>query len=42
MTIEKIKTATDSDNALKGLSAAKKLNKWEYDIVKPYKDVKDA
>ena len=41
MTLEEIQAATDSDKTLKGLRAAIKLNKWDYDVVKPFKNVKD-
>ncbi|CAB4005564.1 uncharacterized protein K02A2.6-like, partial [Paramuricea clavata] len=41
MTMDEIVTATDSDRVLKGVRAAIKLNKWDYDIVKPYKAIKD-
>ena len=41
MTLEDIKTATDEDRTLKGLRAAIKLNEWHYDIVKPFKNIKD-
>jgi hypothetical protein len=41
MTLEEIQAATDSDRTLKGLRAAIKLNKWDYDVVKPFKNVKD-
>ena len=41
MTLEDIKTATDEDKTLKGLRAAIKLNEWHYDLVKPFKNIKD-
>ena len=41
MTLEDIKTATDEDRTLKGLRAAVKLNEWHYDVVKPFKNIKD-
>ena len=41
MTLEEIKTATDADRTLEGLRAAIKLDKWDYDVVKPFKTVKD-
>jgi hypothetical protein len=31
MTLEEIQAATDSDKTLKGLRAAIKLNKWDYE-----------
>ncbi|XP_028406808.1 uncharacterized protein K02A2.6-like [Dendronephthya gigantea] len=41
MTIEEIVKATDEDQVLKGVRAAIKLNKWDYNIVKQFKQVKD-
>ena len=41
MTMDEIITATNSDRSLQGLRAAIKINKWDYDIVKPYKKIKD-
>ena len=41
MTLEDIKTATDEDKTLKGVRAAIKLNEWHYDVVKPFKNIKD-
>ena len=41
MTIEEIIQATDSDRVLKGVRAAIRLNQWHYDLVKPYKLIKD-
>ena len=41
MTLEEIETATDADRTLKGLRAAIKLDKWDYDMVKQFKTVKD-
>ncbi len=41
MTLEEIQTATDADRTLKGLRAAIKLDNWHYDIVKPFKAVKE-
>ena len=41
MTLEEIEVATNQDNTLRGLRAAIKLNKWHYDIVKPFKSIKD-
>ena len=41
MTLEDIKTATHEDRTLKGLRAAIKLNEWHYDVVKPFKKIKD-
>ena len=41
MTMEEIVTATDSDKVLREARAAIKLNKWDFDIVKPYKAIKD-
>ena len=41
MTMDEIITATNSDRSLQGLRAAIKINKWDYDIVKPYKQIKD-
>ncbi|CAB4021606.1 Hypothetical predicted protein [Paramuricea clavata] len=41
MTLEEIQAATDSDRKWKGLRAALKLNKWDYDVVRPFKNVKD-
>ena len=40
MTMEEIVTATDSDKVLREARAAIKLNKWDFDIVKPYKAIK--
>ena len=41
MTMDEIITATNSDRSLQGLRAAIKINKWDCDIVKPYKQIKD-
>ena len=41
ITIEEIIKATDEDQVLKGVQAAIKINNWYYDIVKPFKQVKD-
>jgi hypothetical protein len=41
MTIDEIIAATNLDRSLQGLRAAIKLNKWDCDIVKPYKPIKD-
>ena len=41
MTMQEIIEATDKDKVLKGVRAAIRLNQWNYDIVKPYKSVKD-
>ena len=41
MTMNEIITATNSDNVLKEVRTAIKLNRWENDIVKPFKDIKD-
>ena len=41
MTMDEIITATNSDRALQGLRAAIKIDKWDCDIVKPYKQIKD-
>ena len=41
MTLEEIEIATNQDDTLKGLRAAIKLNKWHYDVVRPYKSIKD-
>lgn len=41
MILDEIETATNSVKILKGLRAAIKLNKCDYDIVKPFKDIKD-
>ncbi len=41
MTIEEIIKATDEDQVLKGVRAAIKINNFDYDIVKPFKHVKD-
>ena len=39
--MEEIVTATDSDKVLMQVRAAIKLNKLDFDIVKPYKAIKD-
>ena len=41
ITMEEIVTATDSDKVLREARAAIELNKWGFDIVKPYKAIKD-
>ena len=41
MTMEKIITATDSDKVLRRVRAAIKVKKRDFDIVKPYKAIKD-
>ena len=41
MTLDEISQATDQDRELKGLRAAIRLNKWDSDIVKPYRLIKD-
>ena len=41
MTMEEIVTATDSDKVLREVRADIKLNKWDFDIVKPYKAIRD-
>ncbi|XP_028402116.1 uncharacterized protein K02A2.6-like [Dendronephthya gigantea] len=41
LTIEEIEEATNKDKTLRGVRAAIKLNKWHYEVVKPYKQVKD-
>ena len=41
MTIAEIKNATDSDKTLQGLRAAIRLNRWDCDVVKPFKSVRD-
>jgi hypothetical protein len=41
MTIDEIIAATNLDRSLQGLRAAIKLNKWDCDIVNPYKPIKD-
>ena len=41
MTMEEFITATDSNKVLRGVRAAIKLNKWDFDIVKPDKAIKD-
>ena len=41
MTMDEIITATNSDRALQGLRAAIKIDKWDCDIVKPYKQIKE-
>ena len=35
--MQEIIEATHKDKVLKGVRAAKRLNQWDYDIVKPYK-----
>ena len=41
MTIDEIIAATNLDRSLQGLRAAIKLNRWDYDIVKLYKPIRD-
>ena len=41
MTIEEIITATDADKVLRGVRDAIQENKWDNDIVKPFKAIKD-
>ena len=41
MTMDEIITATNLDRSFQGLQAAIKINKWDYDIVTPYKKIKD-
>ena len=41
VTIDDIIKATNEDQVLKGIRAAIKLNQWDYDIVKPFKQLKD-
>ena len=41
MTMEEIVTATDADKVLRGVRDAIKRNKWDNDIVKPFKAIKD-
>ena len=41
MTLEEIEIATNQNDTLKGLRAAIKLNKWHYDVVRPYKSITD-
>ena len=41
MTLEEISHATDQDRVLKGLRAEIRLNQWDYDVVKPYRQFKD-
>ena len=39
--MEESEIATNQDDTLKGLRVAMKLNKWHYDVVRPYKSIKD-
>ena len=41
MTLDEISQATDQDRILKGLCTAIRLNQWDYEIVKPYRLIKD-
>ena len=41
MTLDEISQATDQDRVLKGLRAAIRLHQWDYEIVKPYRLIKD-
>ena len=41
MTLDEIIQATNDDRVLRGVRAAIKHNRWNYDIVKPYKLIKD-
>ncbi|CAB4027924.1 Potassium channel subfamily T member 1 [Paramuricea clavata] len=41
MTLVEVEAATNQDETLKGVRAAIKLNKWCYDIVEPFKAIKE-
>lgn len=41
MTLDEIIQGTNDDRVLRGVRAAIKHNRWNYDIVKPYKLIKD-
>ena len=41
MTLTEIERETNNDKTLKGVRAAIKLNKWDGNIVKPFKQIKD-
>ena len=41
MTLEEVEAATNQDKTLIGVRAAIKLNQWHYEIVKPFKAIKD-
>ena len=41
MSMEEVIKASTDDREIKGLSAALKLNRWDMDIVKPFKSVKN-
>ena len=41
MTMHEVKMATNTDKVLQGLCAAIRCNKWDSDLVKPYKKIKD-
>jgi hypothetical protein len=41
MTAEEVEAATNQDETLKGVRVAIKLNKWHYDVVEPFKAIKE-
>ncbi len=41
MTLKEVEAATNQDKTLKGVRAAIKFNQWHYEIVKPFKAIKD-
>ncbi len=42
MTMQEIIVATDKDRVLQGVRAAIRINKWEYDIVNPTRQLKTS